>query len=123
MTAPGSKLATAYICKHFTTWNKAHLARDNKHVNWDRRLIHSNKSLLPPELESTIPNEPILFNSTSGNKYKNNTLSKTSINNSDDFLTSMSVCEECSPEQSQTKNSSKNNTAVPHSTRNVTTSS
>ena len=109
VTAPGSKLATAYICKHFTTWNKAHLAKDNKNVNWDTRLIHRNKSLLPPELESTIPNEPILLNPTHGNTIKKKQMSETIVNKSDNFLTSMSVCEECSPEHSQTKKHNNSN--------------
>ena len=93
VTAPGAKLARAYIYKHFTPWNKTCLTKDKKGVNWGNRLIHHNKQSLPPELESTIPTEPILMTPKHGISKKKQSPQIT-VNKSDDFRTTMSVCGE-----------------------------
>ena len=87
-------MAQDYITKHMPI-NKAYLWRDPNHVPWDRILEVSGHILSPPELESTKPLHSILQNLK---LRKDKSSTKDTRQKSDDSLSSMSVCNECTPD-------------------------
>ena len=95
VTAPGAKLAHAYISKHLIKWNKAYLIKDTQSVNWDKSLIHGASNTLPPGLENSRPAGSILTTPLH-NKHKSS--QNKTVNNTDNYLTPSPVCKNCTPD-------------------------
>ena len=93
-TAPGAQRAAAHISKYLLPWNKAYLIKDKLKTKWNHNLYDGNSEILPPELESTIPPPKSKLN-TDVVKPSLQPLFK-----SDDYLTTMSACQNCEDSQS-----------------------
>ena len=90
---PGAKIAQAYITKHMPS-SKAYLEKQSNHVTWDKKLEASSHKQTPPILESNKNLKSILQKPGPGNQ------TSTDINRqtSDENISSLQVCEMCTPE-------------------------